>query len=150
MKIGIIGLPQSGKMTLFEILTGNERKDGLPVTKPVPGTADIHDSRFDTLVSMYEPKKEVMARVDLVLLPKIEQETIAKGEIFRDIADVDAICHVVRVFEDEAIYHVDGSVDALRDMDMVNAELLMHDQIFVEKRIERLEKAVKRSGTTPR
>ena len=144
MKIGIIGLPQSGKMTLFEILTGNERKDGLPVTKPTPGTADIHDSRFDTLVSMYEPKKEAMARMDLVLLPKIEQETIAKGEIFRDIADVDAICHVVRAFEDEAVYHVDGSVDALRDIDMVNGELLMHDQIFVEKRIERLEKAVKK------
>lgn len=144
MKVGIIGLPQSGKMTLFEILTGNQRRDGLPVTKATPGSADILDSRFDALVAMYEPKKEARARVDLMLLPKMEQEAIAKGEIFRDIADVDAICHVVRAFEDESVYHVDGSVDALRDIDMVNSELLIHDQIFVEKRIERLEKAVKK------
>lgn len=144
MKVGIIGLPQSGKMTLFEILTGNQRKDGLPITKATPGSADILDARFDALVSMYEPRKETRARIDLMLLPKMEQENIAKGDIFRDIVDVDAICHVVRAFEDEAVYHVDGSVDALRDIDMVTSELLIHDQIFVEKRIERLEKAIRK------
>ncbi|WP_300675145.1 DUF933 domain-containing protein [Desulfoluna sp.] len=144
MKVGIIGLPQSGKMTLFEILTGNPRKEGHPITKATPGSADILDTRFDALVSMYGPEKEARARVDLMLLPKMEQENIAKGDVFRDIADVDAICHVVRAFEDESVYHVDGSVDALRDIDMVNAELLIHDQIFVEKRIERLEKALKK------
>lgn len=69
---------------------------------------------------------------------------MARGDIFRDIADVDAICHVVRCFEDESVYHVDGSVDALRDIDMVISELLIHDQIFVEKRIERLEKSIRK------
>ncbi len=144
MKVGIIGLPQTGKKTLFQILTGNEITDPAKAFKPVPGTADILDTRFNKLVAMYAPNKEVRARLDLVLLPKMEAETISKGEIFKDIADMDAICHVVRAFEDDAIYHAEGSVDALRDFHMVNSELVMHDQIFVEKRIERLEAMVKK------
>jgi len=144
MKIGILGLPQTGKKTLFQVLTGSAIGDHGVLSKPMPGTADIVDERFDRLVKLYSPKKETRARIDLVLLPKIEQETIAKGEIFQNIADVDALCHVVRVFEDEAVYHAEGSVDPLRDVETVNAEFLMHDQIFVEKRIERLETALKK------
>ncbi|WP_300456558.1 redox-regulated ATPase YchF [Desulfobacula sp.] len=144
MKVGIIGLPQTGKKTLFQILTGNEIKEPSKAAKPVPGAADILDSRFNRLVEMYDPKKNVRARIDLVLLPKMEAETIAKGSIFKDIADMDAICHVVRAFEDDAIYHAEGSVDAIRDFEMVNSELIMHDQIFVEKRIDRLEAMVKK------
>ncbi|MDD9303530.1 MAG: redox-regulated ATPase YchF [Desulfobacter sp.] len=144
MKVGIIGLPQTGKKTLFQILTGNEITDLAKAFKPVPGTADILDSRFNTLVDMYDPDKQVRARIDLVLLPKMEAETISKGDIFKDIADMDAICHVVRAFEDDSIYHAEGSVDALRDFHMVNSELVMHDQIFVEKRIERLAAMVKK------
>ncbi len=144
MKVGIIGLPQTGKKTLFQILTGSQLREQSGPAKPIPGTAEIIDSRFDRLVEMYRPKKETPARVDLVLLPKIEQETIAKGTIFRDIIDVDAICHVVRAFEDDAVYHAAGSVDPIRDVEMVNSELLMHDQIFVEKRIERLEISLKK------
>ena len=144
MKVGIIGLPQTGKKTLFQILTGNAAVDPAKANKPVPGAADILDSRFDTLVKMYEPKKQVRARLDLVLLPKLEAETIAAGEIFRDIADMDAICHVIRAFEDDAVYHSAGSVNAWRDFETVNAELLMHDQIFAEKRIQRLTDEVKK------
>jgi GTP-binding protein YchF len=139
----MIGLPQTGKMTLFSILTGNKAPEG-GITKPMPGTADIIDKRFDTMVAMYEPKKNVRARIDLVLLPKIEQEAIKKGDIFRDIADTDAICHVVRAFEDEAVYHVDGKVDPMRDIDMVNSELIMHDLIFIEKRVEKLTVSLKK------
>ncbi|MCK5837649.1 MAG: redox-regulated ATPase YchF, partial [Desulfobacula sp.] len=102
MKVGIIGLPQTGKKTLFQILTGNEIKEPSKAAKPVPGAADILDSRFNRLVEMYDPKKNVRARIDLVLLPKMEAETISKGTIFKDIADMDAICHVVRAFEDDA------------------------------------------------
>lgn len=144
MKVGIIGLPQTGKKTLFQILTGNEITGASKAFKPVPGTADIIDSRFNRLVDMYAPKKKVRARIDLVLLPKIDAKTISKKEIFKDIADMDAICHVVRSFEDDAIYHAEGSVDAKRDFEMVNSELIMHDQIFAEKRIERLEAMVKK------
>lgn len=144
MKVGIIGLPQAGKKTLFQILTGNEIPDPAKASKPVPGAADILDSRFNALKEMYAPKKQVQARLDLVLLPKLEAETISKGDIFKDIADMDAICHVIRAFEDDAIYHVSGSVNAFRDFEAVNAELLMHDQIFAEKRIQRLEEEVKK------
>ncbi len=144
MKVGIIGLPQTGKKTLFQVLTGVAVGDLGGQSKPVPGTADIVDQRFDALVRMYEPKKQTRARIDLVLLPKVEQETIARGDIFQHIVDVDALCHVVRVFQDEAVYHASGSVDPIRDVEMVSAELLMHDQIFTEKRIERLETALKK------
>jgi hypothetical protein len=144
MKVGIIGLPQTGKKTLFQVLTGSQLREQAGPVKPVPGTAEIRDPRFDKLVAMYQPNKNVRARIDLVLLPKIEQETIAKGDIFKEIADVDALCHVIRAFTDEAIYHPEGSVDPIRDADMVNSELIMHDQIFVEKRIERIELALKK------
>jgi ribosome-binding ATPase len=143
MKVGIIGLPQTGKKTLFQILTGNQVSPS-KASKPVPGAADILDSRFNTLVDMYSPRKNVRAIIDFVLLPKMEKETLFKGDIFQDIADMDAICHVVRAFEDDAIYHESGSVNAERDAQMVNSELIIHDQIFVEKRIERLEAMVKK------
>lgn len=144
MKVGIIGLPQTGKKTLFQVLTGSELREQAGPPKPIPGIAEILDGRFDRLVNMYSPNKEVRARVDLVLLPKMEQETIAKGDIFQDIADADALCHVIRAFEDDAVYHAEGSVDPVRDAEMVNSELIMHDQIFVEKRIERIETALKK------
>lgn len=144
MKVGIIGLPQTGKKTLFQVLTGNQLREQAGPSKSVPGTAEIRDPRFDKLVAMYQPHKAVRARVELVLLPKMEQENISKGDIFKEIADVDALCHVVRAFEDESIYHAEGAVDPVRDAEMVNSELIMHDQIFVEKRIERIEIALKK------
>jgi ribosome-binding ATPase len=144
MKVGIIGLPQTGKKTLFQVLTGSVLHEVSGPPKPIPGTADIIDKRFDRLVALYQPKKETRARIDLVLLPKMEQEAIAKGDIFRDISDVDALCHVVRAFDDDSVYHAAGSVDPLRDIETVNAELLLHDQIFLEKRIERLETSLKK------
>jgi len=78
------------------------------------------------------------------LLPKLERETIVRGDVFQDILDLDAICHVVRAFEDDAVYHAEGSVDALRDIEMINSELLLHDLVFVETRLERLEAAIKK------
>ncbi len=144
MKVGIIGLPQTGKKTLFQILTQTKLKEQSNEQKPVPGAADIIDIRFDNLVTMYSPRKEVRARVDLVLLPKLEQKTIARGDIFRDIADMDAVCHVVRCFEDESVYHAKGSVDPVRDAAMVSSELIIHDQIFVEKRIHRIKELSKK------
>jgi GTP-binding protein YchF len=108
------------------------------------GTADIQDPRFDTLARMYSRRKEVRAKVDIALLPKMEKEAIAKGDIFKDIVETDAICHVVRAFEDDSIYHVDGSVNPERDIDMVNTELILHDMLFIEKRMERIESSLKK------
>lgn len=146
MKIGFIGLPQVGKKTLFELLTNHAPSEKeLVGGKPIKGVAEIKDPRFDKLVAIYAPKKEVRARIDIETLPKLEKDTIAKGEIFTDINELDAICHVARVFTDDSVYHVDGSVDARRDIDFVNAELILHDLIFIEKRMERLEQKIKQT-----
>jgi hypothetical protein len=146
MKIGMIGLPQVGKKTLFELLTGHKPTENEVASgRPIKGVAEMTDARFDRLVSLYKPKKNVRARIEIELLPKIEKETVAKGDIFKDINELDAICHVVRVFKDDAVYHADGSVDPKRDIDFINGELLLHDLIFVEKRLERIEKTIKQT-----
>lgn len=144
MKIGIIGLPQAGKKTLFELLTNYKltEKD-IVSNKPVKSVAEIRDPRFDLLVGAYRPKKEARARIDIEMLQKLEKDTIAKGEIFTDINELDAICHVVRAFKDESVYHVEGSVDPKRDINFVNSELILHDLVFIEKRMERLEAKIK-------
>lgn len=145
MKIGIIGLPQTGKKTLFELLTAHKISErDISSNKNIKSMAEIKDPRFERLLSIYKPKKEVRARIDIELLPRIEKDAIAKGEIFKDIADMDALCHVVRSFKDEAVYHVSGSVDPKRDIETVNAELILHDLIFVEKRLERIEQNLKK------
>jgi GTP-binding protein YchF len=147
MRIGIIGLPQVGKKTLFELLTGHRPSENEAASgKSVHGVAEIRDGRFDFLVSLYKPKKNVRARIEMELLPKVEKDAISKGDIFDSIAEVDAICHVVRAFKDEAVYHAAGSVDPKRDIDMINSELLLHDLIFIEKRFERLDKKVKQTS----
>ena len=146
MKIGLIGLPQVGKKTLFELLTDHKPTENeIASGKPIKGIAEIKDPRFDKLVAAYHPKKEVRARIEIEALPKVEKETIAKGDIFTDINELDAICHVVRAFRDDSVYHVDGSVDPKRDIDFVNSELLLHDLIFIEKRMERLDKTIKQT-----
>jgi hypothetical protein len=144
MKVGIIGLPQTGKRTLFRILTGADPPEHADQQKPVIGSANIQDPRFDMLVTMYAPRKEVQAKIEIALLPKLEKEAIAKGDIFKDIVDMDAICHVVRAFEDAAIYHVEGSVDPKRDIENVNSELILHDLMFIETRMERIENSLKK------
>ena len=145
MKAGIIGLPQTGKKTLFTILTGTPPSSQSDQKKVLIGTANLRDPRFEKLVEMYQPRKQVQARIDLALLPKLERETIVRGDVFKDILDLDAICHVVRAFEDDAVYHAEGSVDALRDIEMINSELLLHDLVFVETRLERLAVAIKKT-----
>lgn len=144
MELGIIGLPQTGKKSLYELLTGAKPSES--GDKIIAGVADIRDERFDRLVKMYEPKKEVPARINLQLLPKIESDSIRDGKIFTDISKMDALCHIVRAFEDDSVYHASGSVDPLRDIEMINSELIMHDLIFIEKRFERIETARKRKA----
>ena len=146
MKIGIIGLPQTGKKTVFTLLTGHKLSENEAASgKPIKGVAEIRDKRFDRLVEIYKPKKSVRARIDVELLPKLEKDAIQKGDIFEDIADASAICHIVRAFADDSIYHVDGSVDPKRDIDNINSELILHDLIFIEKRLERIDKKIKQT-----
>ncbi len=141
MKIGIVGFPQTGKKTLFKLLAGaplsathSESK------KSAAGIAEIKDTRFDVLAKMYKPKKEVRAKVNVVLFPDLEKDSFTKSEILKEFEGVDAICHVVRSFAGESVYHVHGSVDAQRDIDMINGELILQDLLFIEKRVVRMEK----------
>lgn len=145
MKIGIIGLPQTGKKTLFKALTSHPLSDkDLVSGKSIKSIAEIKDTRFDRLVAMYNPKKQVRARVEIEMLPKIEKDTLSKGDIFKDIAELNAICHVVRCFEDDSVYHIEGSVNPQRDIENINSELMLHDMLFIEKRLERLDKDIKK------
>jgi ribosome-binding ATPase len=144
LKIGIIGLPQTGKKTLFQALTQNPISDkDLASGKSIKGVALIKDLRFDRLVQMYNPKSQVRARVEIELLPKIEKDTLSKGDIFKDIAELSAICHIVRCFDDDSVYHVEGFVDPARDIETINSELILHDMLFIEKRLERIDKNLK-------
>lgn len=144
MKIGIIGLPQTGKKTLFEILTNHKPTENeIASKKPIKGVVEVRDPRFDMLIKTCKPKKEVRARIEIEMLPKLEKDTIAEGDVFADIKELDAICHVVRAFKDESIYHVEGSVNPKRDIDSVNSELILHDLVFIEKRMGNIEKKVK-------
>ncbi len=142
MKIGIIGLPQTGKKTLFHLLTGTDvaGRDGMI---PQLGIVTIRDPRFDKLVTMYSPKKESPASIEITLAPRIDKESIRNGALLKHIEDVEAVCHVVRAFDSEQVYHVDGSVDPRRDIDMINSELVLSDLLLLEKRLERIGKALK-------
>jgi ribosome-binding ATPase YchF (GTP1/OBG family) len=145
MKIGIIGLPQVGKKTLFELLTGEKLNAHALAGKEeiILGAAKIRDARFDKLTAMYKPKKNVPATLDVILLPKFDKDTISSGECLKAVEKCDALCHIVRAFADESVFHVDGSVAPLRDIENVFAELVLSDLILIEKRLERLEKEVR-------
>lgn len=147
MKLGIIGLPQSGKKTLFKILTGTDPP--LESGKTVSGIADIRDERFSALVKLYSPKKNSPAKINIELLPKLEPGSSKDQSVFSGIAGTDAICHLVRAFQDASVYHINGLVNPQRDIDIVNDELLLHDLIFIEKRFERLDKSQKKKTDSP-
>ncbi len=148
MKIGLIGLPQVGKKTLFELLTGEKLSGmhgGQADVKIAP--AIIRDTRFDKLVEMYSPKKVVPATIDVVLLPKVDKDVLASGDSLESLKKCDALCHIVRAFADDSVFHVEGSVDPIRDIDNIYAELILSDLILIEKRLERLSKELMNKPT---
>lgn len=142
MKIGIIGLPQVGKKTLFELLTGEKVTEQVYSAKAdyKIGAARIRDERFDKLVKLYQPKKSTPATIDVILFPKFDKEIFSKAEFVRSLETCDAVCHIVRAFNDDSVFHVNGNVDALRDIETVYAEFILNDLILIEKRIERISK----------
>lgn len=132
MKLGLVGLPQVGKRTLFSLLTGQTSTD--------MGQAVVRDIRFDKLVEMHKPEQEVPAQMEFVLLPDLDTQAERNEEVFRGLEQVDVICLLARVFEDDTVFHIEGDVNAKRDVQAFWDELLLADQIFVEKRLERLAK----------
>ncbi|MCC7208213.1 MAG: redox-regulated ATPase YchF [Anaerolineae bacterium] len=151
MRLGIIGLPNSGKTTIFNALTRSNRPTGAAsggklevVTAVVP----VPDERIDRLSAMYNPKKTIYATIVYTDIGGLEKGISASGisgELRNHLQQVDGFIHVVRAFEDDTVPHPDGSVDPARDLNTVDTEFLLADLVVVEKRLERLADEVRRA-----
>ncbi len=152
MKLGIVGLPNSGKTTLFNALTRGD----LPTGAATSGQFEVHtavvpvpDARVDTLVAMYNPRKinyTQMTYVDIGGLDKGVGDGGLKGQFRNELSGLDGFLHVVRVFGDENVPHPYTTVDPARDVNILDGEFLLSDLIAVETRIERLDADLKRKG----
>src|ERR1700751_3826285 len=148
MKTGIIGLPQVGKTSLFQILTKADlsaQAHANPREAHI-GVAKVPDDRLDRLAALYNPKKLTHTSVDYVDVGAIGQEALKDSAYSAHLRQVDALAHVVRVFDDPAIPHV-GEIDPLRDIRNVEFDLMVSDLGQIEKRLERLEKDLKKMKT---
>src|SRR5690349_6414009 len=144
MKTGIIGLPQVGKTSLFRILT----KAHLSSAPSNPseahiGVAKVPDDRLDKLAALYNPEKLTHASVEYVDVGAIGQEALKESGYVGDLRNVDARAHVVRAFEDDSIPHA-GPIDPLRDIKNVEFDLMVSYLGQIEKRLERVEKDLKK------
>jgi len=141
MQTGIIGLPQVGKTTLFRILTkANVEAKGGQSTHV--GVAKVPEPRLVELAKLYNPKKITYATVQYVDLPGVQKERMR--ESLATLRDVDAIAHVIRVFDDPSVPHSEGSIDPLRDVTNLDLELILSDHEQISKRLERVEKDLKK------
>src|SRR5215467_119313 len=140
MKTAIIGLPMTGKTSLFTILTGVHQETRIGSTAARTGVARVPDERVEALARLFEPPKVTHATVEYVDMPAISKENLRDPSYLASLRVVDAFAQVLRLFADETVPHEKGSVDPLRDLDDVETELILSDLMVVEKRLERLDK----------
>jgi hypothetical protein len=140
MKTAIIGLPMTGKTSLFTILTGVTQESRIGSTAVRAGVSKVPDPRVDALAELYQPPKITFATVEYIDVPAISKETLRDPAYLASLRVVDAFAHVLRVFQDETVPHEHGTVDPARDFDDVETELILSDMVVVEKRLERVDK----------
>jgi len=146
MKLGILGPPQSGKTTLFAALTRGQAEQGSARGEKVHlGSVQVPDARLERLRDMYQPKKYTPAKVDYIDAPPLDATHGERGALasLSALRDVDAFVLVIRAFTDPSVPHFKETVDAERDAGWLVSELLLEDLAVVERRLERIEKAVK-------
>ena len=145
MKIALIGMPQVGKKTVFSLLTGIAYDQLLARGSEYHvGTVKVADPRVDKLSAMYNPKKTKHAEIECTLAPAPPHEPKPREQWLNKLKDMDAFCHVVRAFEDPAVFHAKCSVDAMRDIDEMNLELTISDLALIELRLNRITQDQKR------
>jgi len=141
MKIGITGLPQSGKKTLFKLLTG------LEPARTTIGVSKWADPRLDYLFNLYNARKKNYAEVEYVLVPAITALEAEKNAVLGQLLNLDTFIFLARSFEDESVYHLNGSVDCERDVKDFVSDLIFRDLVFTEKRIENLSLDIRKKPT---
>ncbi len=144
MRTAIIGLPQVGKTSLFTILTGMARETRLGGTAVQVGVAHVPDARVDRLADVFQPPKITHATIEYADMPALSKEALRDPGIMSSLRVGDAFLHVVRLFDDDTVMHVEGSLDPERDWKNVELELILSDLVVVEKRLERVEKDMQR------